>query len=55
LLVAPKPSRDLVDLRLIMPLKYLATAAVGAVLGMLAQDALAFLVKLISHAPDIPI
>jgi hypothetical protein len=30
LLVAPKPSRDLVDLLLVRPLKYLATAAVGA-------------------------
>ena len=47
LLEGPKPSRDLIDLLLVRPLKWLADKAGGAAIGALAVEALHLLSKMI--------
>ncbi|MGC2117089.1 MAG: hypothetical protein WA656_21400 [Pseudolabrys sp.] len=46
LLEGPNPSRDLIDLLLVRPLKYLAEKAAGAIIGTLAGQALVALLKM---------
>jgi len=46
LLEGPNPSRDLIDLLLVRPLKYLAEKAAGAIIGTLAGQALEALLKM---------
>jgi hypothetical protein len=47
ILKGPKPIRELVDLLLLRPLKYLAEKAAGAIIGTLAGQALELLLKMI--------
>ena len=44
---APKPQRDLIDLLLVKPLKWLAEKSGSAIIGKLAGDALAWLLRMI--------
>ena len=46
LLEGTNPSRDLIDLLLVRPLKYLAEKAAGAIIGTLAGQALVALLKM---------
>jgi hypothetical protein len=48
LLKGPQPSRDLIDLLLVRPLKWLAEKAAGAAIGKLAGLALEALLKMIA-------
>jgi len=47
ILKGPNPSRDLIDLLLVRPLKYLAEKAAGAIIGILAGEALELLLKML--------
>jgi hypothetical protein len=47
LLKGPKPNRDLIDLLLVRPLKYLAEKAAGAIIGILAGEALQLLMQML--------
>ena len=47
IIVGPKPQRDLIDLLIIEPLKWLVEKSRSAIIVKLAQDALAWLLKMI--------
>ena len=47
LAAAPKPPRDLIDVSLVRPLKWLADKSGSAMIGKLARDALEWLLKMI--------
>ena len=47
LLHAPKPQRDLIDLLLVKPLKWVAEKSGSAIIGKLAKDALEWLLRML--------
>jgi hypothetical protein len=50
IITAPKPQRDLIDLLLLKPLKWLADKSGSAIVSKLAADALGWLLKMIGAA-----